>query len=109
MRETDLPVLYDIPLGSIHRSGYQTPISQNEGLRVGVNLGILFGQDIPRASAYNIENSIMGFFVALKFHNHNTLKLQQKDCSPWMVSMSRDDTCVASGLVVNKAIDPCTT
>jgi len=47
----------------------------SEDLKVGVNLGILFSQDLPRTETWdvnkNLDESIMGFFIALKFHSNS--------------------------------------
>ena len=69
---SSVPILYDMPLSSMQKSGQNTPIGESENLKVGVNLGVLFGSDINR-SALNSDfsKSILGYFVALKFHNHN--------------------------------------
>ena len=53
----------------------------------------------------NLNESIMGFFISLNFHNEDNLVGYKKDSSPWLTSVSRDQSCVVSH-IYNKAIDP---
>ena len=72
------PTIYDIPVSSMRRSGVETPVQNFKNTAVGVNLGILFGQKIERTSNWDnsrrLENSIMGYFCAVKFHNYAFVK-----------------------------------
>lgn len=104
------PIIYDIPLSSVRKSWVETHINYPyEELKVGVNIGILFGEDFRRTNAWDknrrLENSIMGYFIALKFHNYTLLQQFQTSSSPWMTAMSKEDNCVVSSLV-KQAVDP---
>ena len=72
------PIIYDVPLSSVRKSGIDLLVAPHENLRVGINLGVFFGKELKRTNAWDrqrrLDESILGYFVALKFHNHDAFK-----------------------------------
>ena len=54
-QKTEYPELYDIPVSSLARSGSAVPISAHENLKCGVELGIVFNEDLGRTSQWSRE------------------------------------------------------
>lgn len=96
-------------MSSLRRSGSETTMAPHDQLTVGVNLAIIFKDDIPRTNQWDssriINKNIMGYFIAIKFHEFNLLEHYKKSGMPWLPAIGRHDCTIISHLV-DKSIDP---